>query len=116
MGTESASASGTDNDMKGNIDPSITRQQTESDGMVLEARELKSRFSVLSAIGIQYSISATPLAVGSYITFVLGAGRSPFFFYAFCVAAAGQLLVCTSMAEIASVFPHASGKICIHPE
>ena len=86
------------------------RQQTESDGIVLEARELKSRFSVLSAIGIQYSISATPLAVGSYITFVLGAGGSPFFFYAFCVAAVGQLLVCTSMAEIASVFPHASGK------
>ncbi|KAL2068433.1 hypothetical protein VTL71DRAFT_16531 [Oculimacula yallundae] len=76
-----------------------------------EARELKSRFSVFSAIGIQYSISATPLAVGSYITFILGAGGSPYFFYAFIVAAFGQLLVCASMAEIASVYPHASGQV-----
>lgn len=76
----------------------------------LEARELKPRFNIWAAIGIQFSISATPLAVGVYITLVLGAGGSPYFFYAFLVAAFGQMLVCTCMAEIASVFPHASGK------
>lgn len=75
----------------------------------LEARELKSRFNIWAAIGIQFSISATPLAVGVYITLVLGAGGSPYFFYAFLVAVLGQMLVCTCMAEIASVFPHASG-------
>lgn len=78
-------------------------------GLQLEARELKSRFNIWAAIGIQFSISATPLAVGVYITLVLGAGGSPYFFYAFLVAALGQMLVCTCMAEIASVFPHASG-------
>lgn len=77
---------------------------------VLEARELRSRFNILAAVGIQFSISATPLAVGVYITLILGAGGSPYFFYAFVVAALGQMLVCTCMAEIASVFPHASGK------
>lgn len=75
----------------------------------LEARELKSRFNIWAAIGIQFSISATPLAVGVYITLVLGAGGSPYFFYAFLVAALGQMLICICMAEIASVFPHASG-------
>ena len=97
---------------KGVTAASITHQQSEREGMALdvEARELRSRFSILAAIGIQFSISATPLAVGSYLTFTLGAGGSPFFFYAFLVAAIGQMLVCTSMSEIASVFPHASGE------
>lgn len=76
----------------------------------VEARELRSRFSVLAAIGIQYSITGTPLAIGSYLAFILGAGGSPFFFYAFLVASVGQLLVCTSLSEIASVYPHASGR------
>ncbi|KAK5051034.1 hypothetical protein LTR84_003593 [Exophiala bonariae] len=83
----------------------------EGISVTVEARELRPRFSVLSAIGIQFSISATPLAVGSYIVFTLGAGGSPFFFYAFLVAALGQLIICTCMAEIASVFPHASGQV-----
>lgn len=76
----------------------------------LEVRELKSRFNIWAAIGIQFSITGTPLAVGVYITLVLGAGGSPYFFYAFLVAAVGQMIVCTCMAEIASCFPHASGK------
>ncbi|KAL9565573.1 hypothetical protein ACKAV7_009755 [Fusarium commune] len=36
-----------------------------------EVPELKPRFSVLAAIGIQYSISAAPLAVGGYLAFIL---------------------------------------------
>ena len=72
--------------------------------------ELKSRFSVLAAIGIQYSITATPLAVGGYLTFIVGLGGSPYFLYAYCVSAFGQFLVCLSLAEIAAVYPHASGK------
>lgn len=108
---------------KGVTSAAITHQPSNmegevvvSQGVVVEARELRSRFSVLSAIGIQFSITATPLAVGSYLTFTLGAGGSPFFFYAFLVAAIGQMLVCTSMAEIASVFPHASGQSISLPE
>jgi choline transport protein len=91
--------------------PSWAATEVEGNANAVEARELRSRFSVLSAVGIQFSIAATPLAVGSYLTFILGAGGSPFFFYAFLVAAFGQLLVCTSMAEIASAFPHASGEM-----
>lgn len=75
-----------------------------------EIAELKPRFSVLAAIGIQFSISATPLAIGGYLTFILGVGGSPFFFYGFIVASIGQIFLCASLAEIAAVHPHASGK------
>ncbi|TPX11722.1 uncharacterized protein E0L32_007459 [Thyridium curvatum] len=76
-----------------------------------EIAELKPRFSVLAAIGIQFSISATPLAIGGYLTFILGVGGSPFFFYGFIVASIGQIFLCASLAEIAAVHPHASGQV-----
>lgn len=94
----------------------VIQTSAERVGKELEARVLRSRFNVLAAIGIQFSISATPLTVGSYLVFILGAGGSPFFFYAFLVAATGQLLICTCLAEIASVFPHASGKLAHNPK
>ncbi|KAF4951023.1 hypothetical protein FGADI_7760 [Fusarium gaditjirri] len=78
---------------------------------ICEVAELKPRFSVIAAIGIQYSISATPLAVGAYLTFILGLGGSPYFFFGFIVAAVGQILLCVSLAEIAAVYPHASGQV-----
>jgi choline transport protein len=86
----------------------VMSTQVIDDVPQLEARQLKSRFNIWAAIGIQFSITATPLAVGVYITLVLGLGGSPFFFYGFLVAAAGQMIVCLCLAEIASVLPHAS--------
>lgn len=79
--------------------------------LVMEQRVLKERFSVWSTIGVNYSIIATPLAIGSYLTFIIGLGGSPFFIYSYIVAAIGQLVLCLSMAEIAAVYPHVSGKI-----
>lgn len=75
----------------------------------VEFVELKQRFTVLSVIGVQFSIIGTPLAIGSYLTFILGVGGRPYFFYGFVVAVIFQLTTCVSMAEISSVFPHASG-------
>lgn len=82
----------------------------EGSTLATEQRVLKERFSVWSTIGIQYSIIATPLAVGSYLTFIIGLGGSPFFIYSYIVAAIGQLMLCLSMAEIAAVYPHVSGN------
>ncbi|KAI7763026.1 hypothetical protein LZL87_011169 [Fusarium oxysporum] len=78
---------------------------------ICEVAELKHRFSVIAAVGIQYSISATPLAVGAYLTFILGLGGSPYFFFGFIVTAVGQILLCVSLAEIAAVYPHASVQV-----
>ncbi|EED16048.1 amino acid transporter, putative [Talaromyces stipitatus ATCC 10500] len=89
----------------------LESQMTNGTSGTLESAELRPRFSVLAAVGMQYSISATPLAVGGYLTFILGVGGSPYFFYCFLVAAFGQMLVCISLAEIAAVYPHASGQV-----
>lgn len=92
---------------------SARNSETVATEVLLEVRELKSRFNIWSAIGIGFSITATPLAVGVYLVLILGAGGSPFFFYSFLVAAFGQLLVCLCLAEIASAFPHASGMFLL---
>lgn len=74
-----------------------------------EEVQLKQRFSLIGVIGIQVSAVATPLAIGSYVQLILGLGGSPFFFWGYCVAFFFQLLVCISLAEIASAHPHAAG-------
>jgi choline transport protein len=98
------------NDISTRTSP-VAESPIKGDAEHLEARELRPRFSVISAIGIQYSISATPLAVGGYLTFILGVGGSPYFFYCFIVAGIGQMMLAVSLAEIAAVFPHASGNL-----
>lgn len=82
----------------------------EGASSTLEAVELKERFGVVSSIGVQFSIIGTPLAIGSYLSFIVGVGGSPYFFYGYVVAITFQLITCLSVAEIASVFPHTSGK------
>ncbi|CAG9988311.1 unnamed protein product [Clonostachys byssicola] len=67
---------------------------------------LKERFSLLSTIGIQFSLAAAPLAIGSYANVVQGIGGGPFLFWGTLVACVFQTLVCLSVAELASSFPH----------
>jgi amino acid transporter len=40
----------------------------------------------------------------------VGAGGSPFFFWAFLLAAAGQMLIAFSLAELVSAYPDALGN------
>lgn len=75
-----------------------------------ETTELRTRFSIWSTIGVNFSLLATPMSVITYISLITGVGGSPFFIYCYITAAIGQLLVCTSMAEVAACFPHVSGK------
>ncbi|KIM92611.1 hypothetical protein OIDMADRAFT_36482 [Oidiodendron maius Zn] len=69
------------------------------------------RFNLLSTLGISFSITATPLGIGTYLSVVIGVGGSPVYFYGYLVAVGLNLLVCISLAEIAAVHPHASGQI-----
>lgn len=75
-----------------------------------EVAELRERFSLWSTVGVQYSIVAAPLTIGSYISFILGVGGSPFFFYTYIVCFVFQMFVCLTVAEIASCHPHTLGK------
>jgi len=74
---------------------------------------LEKRFSLLSTLGVNTSITCTPLAIGTYLSVVIGVGGSPVFVYAYLVAVALNLLVCASLAEIASSYPHSSGELTI---
>ena len=69
----------------------------------------RNRFSVLGAVGIHWSSTASPLAICSTLQLVIGVGGSPFYFWAFIVAACFQFMVALSLAELASVYPHTSG-------
>ncbi|KAH0847574.1 hypothetical protein AYO21_01476 [Fonsecaea monophora] len=88
------------------IEPTISVQEG-----TVELAELKERFNVWSTIGMAYALIATPLGIGSYLVFTLGVGGSPYFIYGYIFVAIMQLAVCSSLAEISAVFPHASGQI-----
>jgi len=89
--------------------------QTNVEGEVHETQVLdegqldSQRLNIWSTVGVQYSTTASPLALGAYLQLVLGAGGSPYLFWGIIVAMSGQFLVAFSLAELAAAFPHASG-------
>lgn len=94
---------------------------TNSDGVVEEpkaadvatfkANELDDRrFNTWGAIGVQFSVSAAPLAICEFTYLVVGVGGAPYFFWCYLVAVLFQLCMVASLAEISAVFPHALGE------
>lgn len=74
--------------------------------------EQRNHFSVWSTIGINYSLIATPLFIGTYLSFNIGVGGGPVYIYGYIVAILFQAFVCASLSEIAACFPHSSGESC----
>ncbi|CDK24054.1 unnamed protein product [Kuraishia capsulata CBS 1993] len=73
--------------------------------------ELEKNFSLLTVVGLVYSSFATPIALGTYLSLVVGVGGAPFFFYSYLMCGVFSLLTAYSMAELASVHPHASALV-----
>lgn len=71
---------------------------------------MHAHFNLWSTLGINYSITTTPLAMGAYLAFVIGVGGSPAYIFGFIVAFVFQLTICLSLAELASAFPHSTGE------
>lgn len=69
---------------------------------------LEESFRIWSTLGLQYSITATPLAVGTYLASVIGVGGSPVFIYGYLLGVSLNICVCLCLAELASVYPHTS--------
>ncbi|OAR03623.1 hypothetical protein LLEC1_04777 [Akanthomyces lecanii] len=69
----------------------------------------KVHFSLLGAIGVQYSVTSAPIAIGAYMSLAIGLGGSPAYFWGFFMVGFFQLLVCLTTAELASAIPHSSG-------
>ncbi|KAJ5376424.1 hypothetical protein N7509_013310 [Penicillium cosmopolitanum] len=96
---------------KYSLDPVLQPMETREEGQIFETTQLdRNRFNIWSTIGIQFSVIAPPLAIASYTTLITGVGGSAFYFWGFLVAAIGQTLVAISLAELASAYPHTSGK------
>ncbi|KAL4789697.1 amino acid permease-domain-containing protein [Aspergillus venezuelensis] len=66
-------------------------------------------FNLWSALGIQYSLTAAPLALGLYLSLVIGLDGPPVFIRGFLFVGIMQLPVCLAMAELASALPNSSG-------
>lgn len=69
----------------------------------------KVHFSLLAAIGVQYSVTCAPIAIGTYLSLAIGLGGSPAYFWGFFMVGFFQFAMCLVTAELASAMPHSSG-------
>lgn len=92
-----------------NLESTLT-ETSKHEGQVFARIELKQdRFNTWSVIGVQFSITAAPIAILLYTSLVPGFGGTSYFFWCFFTSMFGQISVAASLAEIAAFLPHASG-------
>ncbi|KAJ6001085.1 hypothetical protein N7481_001494 [Penicillium waksmanii] len=77
----------------------------------VQSVQVDKPFSLWSTLGISFSVTSTPLAVGTYLSVVIGVGGSPVFFYGYILAVCLDMCICASLAEMAAQYPHSSGQI-----
>lgn len=81
--------------------------------------QLVKRFSLWSTVALQVSLICSPIALGTFLSTVIGVGGSPVLIYGFILAVTCDLIICYSMAELASAYPHSSAQIhwvyCLSP-
>lgn len=73
----------------------------------------KVHFNLWQTLGMNFSITATPVTVGVYTALTIGLGGFPFYIWALVVASFFQLITCLAIAELASAIPHSSGTWCL---
>lgn len=78
--------------------------------MAQNGNALEERFNLWSTLGMQYSLQSTSIAIGTYLSIVVGVGGSPVFFFGYILGVGMNFCIALSLAEIAAVFPNASGK------
>jgi hypothetical protein len=76
----------------------------------VQAVGLQKSFHLWSALGISFSVTSVPLAIGTYLSVSVGVGGSPVYFFGYVVSVIFNLCICASLAELAAVFPHSSGN------
>lgn len=80
-------------------------------GEVHHNEQMKKSFNIWSAVGLMASAQATPMAMGGYLSLIVGVGGPPVFIYSYFIGCTFSFLLCLSLAEIAAVYPSASGQI-----
>lgn len=74
----------------------------------------KVHFRLWQTLGMNFSLTCTPMAVGSYLALIGGLGGFPYFVWCFVFAGSFQIVLGTTIAELASALPHSSGS-CTSP-
>lgn len=69
----------------------------------------KVHFNLWQTLGMNFSITCTPLSIGAYLSLIIGLGGAPFYIWGFLFASVFQLILGLVVAEIASGIPHSSG-------
>lgn len=95
------------NEMK----PTVSQETDVGAETISDGRSIKPKvhFSLLSAIGVQYSVTSAPIAIGTYLSLAIGLGGSPAYFWGFLMVGFFQFAMCLAAAELASAMPHSSG-------
>ncbi|KAF2160549.1 hypothetical protein M409DRAFT_37684 [Zasmidium cellare ATCC 36951] len=69
----------------------------------------KVHFKLWQTLGMNFSITNTPISVGAYLSLIIGLGGFPYYVWCFIFAGFFQLILGLVVAEIASAMPHSSG-------
>lgn len=93
-------------DIAGSLDTAAEAGEVWEDGQ----RDSAVHFSLWSTLGISFSVTATPIAIGTYLALSIGVGGGPVYFFAYILTSFMNMIICLSMAELASAFPHSSGQ------
>jgi len=88
------------------LQPEVSHAPGSSDDLEVKP---KVHFNIWACLGVNFSITATPIAIGTMLALAIGVGGPPFFFYEYLFAGVGQLFLCVAMAEVASAIPHSTG-------
>lgn len=92
----------------------------EQTSITSEDGHLVKRFGLWTACGLQFSLICSALAIGTFLSTVVGVGGLPVFIYGFILAVFFDLIVCYSLAEIAAAYPHSSAQVhwtyCLAPD
>lgn len=76
-----------------------------------DSPNLKKRFNIWSTSALQFSLICSSLAIGTFLSTVIGVGGSPVLIYGFILAVTFDLFICFSLAELASAYPHSSAQV-----
>jgi hypothetical protein len=69
----------------------------------------KVHFNLIQTLGMAFSITAPPIAMGLYLNLIIGVGGTPFYIWALLFVIFFQMVTCFAIAEMASAIPHSSG-------
>ncbi len=70
----------------------------------------KVHFHLWQVMGMNFSITSTPIAVGTYLALIIGLGGFPYYVWCFIFAGCFQMILGLVIAEMASALPHSSGE------